>query len=111
MAVRSKSECMIVSKLLEYRLLFDYERSVYLKPVGWVYPDFTILHPRTGKVILYERFGRMDDPDYRNRTVRKRMLYPENGYRPGGNFIYTMETQKHPLTFPEIDEVIRTYFF
>lgn len=111
MAVRSKSECMIVSKLLEYRLLFDYERSVYLKPVGWVYPDFTILHPRTGKVILYERFGRMDDPDYRNRTVRKRMLYPENGYRPGGNFIYTMETQKRPLTFPEIDEVIRTYFF
>lgn len=111
MAVRSKSESMIVSKLLEYRLLFDYERGVYLKPVGWVYPDFTILHPRTGKVILYEHFGRMDDPDYRNRTVRKLMLYPENGYRPGVNYIYTMETQKHPLTFPEIDEVIRTYFF
>ena len=104
--VRSKSEALIASRLQYFCIPFHYEERRILEPVGEVYPDFTLISPRTNQICIWEHFGKMDDQNYALRTVQKLLLYRANGYILGKNFLFTMESLEHPLTPKEIDNII-----
>lgn len=108
--VRSKSEYIIAEKLISYQIPFRYECGAYLRHYGWVYPDFIMLRASDFREIVYEHFGRMDDPTYLSHAVKKIMQYQENGYLPWKNFVYTVESSSSPLRPETVDEMIHSVF-
>ena len=72
--------------------------------------DFTIMHPKTGAIILWEHFGLADNPDYQRKIEFKLIKYLKAGYLPGHNMIITFEDSAHPLSFIEIEEIVKKYF-
>lgn len=108
---RSKSEYIIASKLKNKGIPFKYEKELFLREYGRVYPDFTIFDPNTKQEIYWEHFGMMDDPDYRDKTYKKMQAYLDNGYLPGINFIMTFESNVKPLNYKLVDKMIDEYFY
>ena len=74
------------------------------------YPDFTIKHPRTGKIYYWEHFGMMDDEEYIKKACSKLQVYALNGIVPSVNLIMTFETSENPLGAEEVMELIEKYF-
>lgn len=107
--VRSKSEALIVSSLVKNHIPFRYECPLYLND-HVLYPDFTILHPKTKKIYYWEHFGKMDVPDYIRITNAKINTYFMNGINPSNNLVMTFESSANPLDYEIVDETIRLYF-
>lgn len=107
--VRSKSESMIVFLLHNYKIPFRYECELKLGAVT-AYPDFTIRHPVTGEMLIWEHMGMIDDPSYRRTAFSKLQLYLENGWIPSVNLILTYETRKYPLNMAYVENLIKEYF-
>lgn len=107
--VRSKSEALIVSALYRNHIPFRYECPLQLG-VLTIYPDFTILHPKTKKIYYWEHFGQMDNQDYIRKTSKKLQTYFENGINPANKLIMTFESSTNPLDYEVVDETIRLYF-
>lgn len=110
--VRSKSEVIIANLLYQNKnhILYKYERPLELNVEGrskTVYPDFTILSKRIGKIIYWEHAGRMDDPYYVNDFVKKLNTYVMNGLLPGKDVILTYETQNNPLEIGVVKRMIK----
>ena len=109
--VRSKSEVIIANLLYQNRhILYKYERPLELEAEGKskiVYPDFTILNKRTGKIVYWEHAGRMDDPYYVNDFVKKINTYVTNGLLRGKDVILTYETQNNPLEISVVKRMIK----
>ncbi len=74
-----------------------------------MYPDFTIISRRTGKILYWEHDGRMDDPKYAEKAVRKINSYIRNGIIPGEKLILTFETEKIALSDDTIYRIIECY--
>lgn len=108
--VRSKSEIMIADFLYAEGIPYKYECPINLKGFGVIYPDFTILNVRERKIIYYEHFGKMDDPEYATKTVKKIKLYEQNGIHMGDTLIATWETKNCPLTPRDIRRVVQRIF-
>ncbi|MBE5877265.1 MAG: hypothetical protein E7290_10315 [Lachnospiraceae bacterium] len=106
---RSKSELMIATRLREREIPYRYECALELGNET-LYPDFTIRHPRTGKVYYYEHFGKMDDVGYRNRNMSRVELYAKHGIIPGVHLIMSFETQDEPLSLYTIESLLTQYF-
>ena len=106
--VRSKSEQLIDYALYERGLAFRYECGVDIDGVMF-YPDFMILHPVTGKIILWEHCGMMDDPAYVEKFLIKLQAYIAAGYIPSVNLIFTFETEASPLTMKHVQDMIEMY--
>lgn len=107
--VRSKSESMIASELFANAIPYRYECALEIEGYPF-YPDFTIRHPMTGKLYIWEHFGMIDQEEYLEKTLKKIRIYLRNGYIPGINFIMTFETQQKPLGYDTVYRVIRDYF-
>lgn len=105
--VRSKSEVFWDDALLDINAVYRYENALVLKNGKVVYPDFTVLLPEEKRLVIIEHFGRMDDPQYAMRNMRKLQEYAENGYIPGRDVFFTMETKAQPLTSTQIKAVLR----
>ena len=110
--VRSKSEVIIANLLYQNQnhILYKYERPLEMTIEGRskiVYPDFTILSKRTGKIIYWEHAGRMDAPYYVNDFVKKMNTYVTNGLLPGKDVILTYETQNNPLEISAVKRMIK----
>lgn len=67
------------------------------------------MNRRTGKIYLYEHFGRMDDFMYVENSMRKLDLYEKNGYLLGKNLIITRETVASPLNIKKVDSYIKEF--
>ncbi len=106
--VRSKSEVIIANELFRAGVPYRYECPLIIHGVK-IHPDFTILNVKKRKEIYWEHFGKMDDPDYANKTVFKKKLYLEGGYYQGDSFICTMESLKYPLSVKDIRKMIEHY--
>ncbi len=109
LAVRSKSEAMIATRLYTNNIPFRYECALYLNQKK-VYPDFTIRHPVTGALYYWEHLGLLEDPTYSERTGRKIELYAKAGLYINRNLLITSEEQSKPLSVDEIDKMIADYF-
>ncbi|WP_026497207.1 hypothetical protein [Butyrivibrio sp. WCD3002] len=107
--VRSKSEKIIADTFFELGIEYKYECPLKLKGYGIVYPDFTILRKRDGKEIYWEHDGRMDEPDYANKAVRKINSYIANGIFPGDKLVISYETSKIVLNDRVIKMLIDEY--
>lgn len=107
--VRSKSEKIIADMLEKYKVPYVYEPSIHLKSGSIVYPDFLILNRRLRKQFIYEHFGIMSDSQYSDRTIEKISIYQQNGYFPGDNFLFSMESQNKPLDTRCIEKMIENY--
>lgn len=95
--VRSKSELIIADLLNRENIPYRYEYPIYIKNVGKVYPDFTVLNVRSRKEIYWEHLGMMDDPMYVESALRKIISYEQNGIFVGDKLILTYESRKYPL--------------
>ncbi|MGN0329158.1 MAG: ATPase [Lachnospira sp.] len=107
--LRSKSEVIIDMMLYKNNIPFRYEDRLTLDGIE-VYPDFTIRHPVTGKIIYWEHFGLMDEEVYRNSACSKIKLYCDNGIIPSVDLITTYETKLHPLDIGHVEAIIKEYF-
>lgn len=107
--VRSKSEVFISTVLHKYAIPFRYECALTLGNKV-IYPDFTIRHPKTGKIYYYEHFGRMDDASYCKKACAKLELYSLNGIVPTIQLLATFETSDNPLTPEAVERLVKQYF-
>lgn len=107
--VRSKSEAVIAMSLQANKIPFRYECALELGNVK-VFPDFTIMHPRTGEVHYWEHLGMIDVKEYVWNASSKINLYMENGFQIGTDLIITSETKERPLTPMDVERTIRHYF-
>jgi len=107
--VRSKSELMIDTLLFIHKIPFRYECALKLGKRK-IYPDFTIMHPKTGKIYYWEHFGMMDDAEYIRKACSKLQLYCVNGIIPSIHLITTFETREHPLGTEDVMKILVEYF-
>jgi len=107
-SVRSKSEAMIVMALHLNRIPFRYECALDLNGTK-IYPDFTILHPLSGKIMYWEHFGLIDNKDYQKAYHAKMHQYISNQVYPSINLITSYETNDMPLTFEKLDQILAAY--
>ena len=103
--VRSKSEAFIAISLDAHNIPYRYECALPLK-YNTVYPDFTIRHPLNGKLIIWEHFGMMDDPEYAGKTAKKIKQYIQEGFIPNKTLFMTFESDERPLDFREVTFII-----
>lgn len=108
--VRSKSEKIIADKLFLKNIPYQYERPIYLRGYGTVYPDFHCLDVSRRKEIIWEHFGMMGDEEYSRKAFRKIDLYTQNGYYHGDNIIYTFESSDNPMNTKIVDILIQNSF-
>ena len=107
--VRSKSEKILADYFYRNGILYKYEKPLYLKGFGIVHPDFTFLSRKLKKEIYWEHHGRMDDPVYAQKAVKKIQAYEENGIYPGERLILTFETTKTFLNTRLMETLARQY--
>lgn len=108
--LRSKSEVIIDMMLYKYGIPFRYEDKLILDNGIYIYPDFTVRHPISGKRMYWEHFGLMDKQDYRNSACKKIRLYCDNGIIPSIDLIATFETVDHPLDVEKVEKIIQEFF-
>ncbi len=109
--VRSKSEKIIADIFYDLGIEYKYECPLMLKGYGVVYPDFTILRKRDGKEIYWEHDGRMDDPKYAEKAIRKINSYISNRIFPGDNLIVSFESSAVVINDRIIKELIKEYLY
>ena len=107
--VRSKSEAIIDMFLYTYKIPFRYECALQLGDIT-LFPDFTIMHPKTGELFYWEHFGMMDDSNYCKNMHSKLQLYTSHGIIPSIHLITTYETKSHPLSSTLVKILIEHYF-
>ena len=107
--VRSKSEAIICMILHINKIPFRYECALELGDTT-LFPDFTIRHPRTGELLYWEHFGRMDDPVYSKDAFSKLQMYNSYGILPSVHLITTFETKANPLSSELAEAIVRHYF-
>lgn len=109
--VRSKSEILIADRLYNAGVPYVYERA-YQPYLGaeLIFPDFTILHPRTYEVWYWEHFGKMDEVKYSTEAKKRLEDYSFKDIYPGKNLIITFETSKSPLNTDYVENLIKMFF-
>lgn len=108
--VRSKSEAEIIMILVKYGIPYRYECDLYSNDRIIGCPDFTIMHPSTHEIFIWEHFGLLDDTSYVRRNIYKVQKYIEAGFYPMVNFIVTSETYSKPFDITLADSLIQQFF-
>lgn len=107
--VRSKSEKIMADYFFRNGIEYKYECPLYLKGMGMVYPDFTFFSSKHRKEIYWEHNGRMDDPAYAKKAIRKIQTYENNQIFPGERLILTYETEQNVLSTAKIEQMVKKY--
>ena len=108
--VKSRAEQMIADTLFLAGIPYRYECGItFNNGKTWFYPDFMIMHPRTGEILLWEHFGMEDLEYYRHKNANKMYVYFDNGFIPGKNLICTVSNDQIQLTPARIQANIHEY--
>lgn len=94
--VRSKFEKLIADTLFSEKIPYQYERELDLSGKG-IYPDFTIVDPRNGRILYIEALGMMDDPNYVSGNLKKIRLYEKNSIFTGDRLILIFDSREAPF--------------
>lgn len=103
--VRSKSEMIIANLLFENDIPYRYECKLALGGID-IYPDFTILCPKSGKTIYWEHFGLADNSEYMRKALNKIQTFHNNGFYPEEHLIMTFETAANPLDIEDVARIV-----
>ena len=107
--VRSKSEKIMADYFYRNGIEYKYECPLYLKGVGMIYPDFTFLSRKKGEEIYWEHNGKVDEPMYARKMVKKINAYENNGIFVGKRLILTYETEQTILNTDRIEELVNRF--
>ena len=107
--VRSKSEKILADMFYDMGIEYKYECPLHLKGYGVVYPDFTFLSKKTFEEIYWEHDGRMDDPEYAEKAIRKIDHYTRNNIIPGQRLIVTYESSNYVLNMQVAEAFVNEY--
>lgn len=108
--VRSKSEKIIADELFMSGVPYKYECPLQLRGFDRpIYPDFTVLNKRTGKVYFWEHLGMIDEPNYYSGVQWRLDLYAQNGIYIGDRILLTYETNYRSLNTSVIEFYIKEY--
>lgn len=110
--VRSKSEKIIADTFERKGISYHYEMPLKLKyrnKTITLYPDFTVMNIRTGKVYIFEHFGMMDKPSYFENAMLKMDTYEKNNIMLGDKLIITHETSGGTLDTNVLENYIDMY--
>ena len=107
--MRSKSEAMIAQVLFSHGIPYRYEEIHQILDAS-IATDFTIMHPVSHKIILWEHFGLSDLPNYQRSIDYKMPRYIRAGYLPGHNLITTYEDKQRPLSYVQVEALVKMYF-
>lgn len=102
--LRSKSEMMIDIYLNNQGATYRYESKLMLNDGSCTFPDFTIMN-KSGRLVYWEHFGKMDDPEYVEGFNKKIALYERNGIYINETLFCTFETLKSPLLPEDIEYI------
>jgi len=105
--VRSRGECIIADAIGRHDLPYHYEQKLELN-LGFIYPDFTIMHPKSCELYYLEYFGLTDDPVYAKRAYEKIEMYQRAGLGP--YLISLFDSSAAPLKSATIEAVLKSYF-
>lgn len=114
--VRSKSEAFIANFLFQNSAIVDYkyERPLTLtlkKKKYTIYPDFTIINLKSGRIFILEHIGGLDYENYRANFVWKHNLYIANGYVQNHTLLYTFEVSEKPIDIDLMKKLISEVIF
>lgn len=107
--VRSKSEKILADMFNRYQVPYVYEPRIVFANSKVIYPDFITLNCRLRKTIVWEHFGMMGDNVYVGKNLARINMYETNGYWPGDNLIFSIESDEQPLNVKLAEKMIRKY--
>lgn len=110
--VRSKSEKIILDEFNRLEIPYHYEKPLVLysgKKKIIIYPDFTVMNKRTGRIFYWEHLGLVDKLSYFDSTIRRFDLYESNNLLIGSDVIISHETSYAPLNTNSIISKIENY--
>ena len=107
--VRSKSEAMIAYCLYRYNIPYHYEEEYEFNGIK-IAPDFTIKHPKTEQIYIWEHFGRAEQKKYQGDFLSKLPIYLDSGFIPGKNFIMTFETHDDQISILKVEQIVQETF-
>lgn len=105
--VRSKSEKIMADYFYRNNVEYKYEKPLFLKGYGYVYPDFTFFSKRIGDEVYWEHDGKMDDPEYARKAIKKIDEYENNEIYIGERLFVTFETSNKILSTREIERILK----
>ena len=99
-------ELIIADKLFNADIAYDYEKPLEGSVrKGRIFPDFSFADA-SGDLIIWEHFGRMDDPQYVKGHEWKMKWYAENGFSEGENLFSTTENLNSGIDSSELDRIL-----
>ncbi|MBR5937813.1 MAG: hypothetical protein IKZ90_06075 [Clostridiales bacterium] len=104
--VRSKSEVLFANLYTDLGIPYRYEEEITLPDGQVMVPDFSLWDKKRRRVIYHEHFGKMDDPVYRKRNLKKIDDYRRNGIYSARNLIMTFEGEGTSLNMREMRAMI-----
>ena len=108
--VKSMAEFMIAETLLKYGVPYIYEEKVKTIDLQYYKPDFTAINIKTGKVMLWEHLGMLDNPKYLNDNIMKFESYRLIEIYPGNGMIITMSSKDKPLKQETVEYIVENSF-
>ena len=103
--MRSDGELYIAARLSHFGLPYRYEAETGIPDLSGV-PDFTIIRPRDRKLMYWEHFGMVGDPEYVDRNIYKVSKYIDYGIKPWDNFIMSFNQEGGGFNAKLIDSLI-----
>ena len=108
--VRSKSEILIANTLYDFGVDYLFECKILLPGYGPANPDFFVLDIKNRRTIIWEHLGKMGDPAYVERNLRKINGYLKLGYVIGETLLLTFESESQPISTAVIKKMVKHYF-
>ena len=87
-------------------ILYDEEGNAYV-----IYPDFILCENENSPDaawVYWEHLGLLDMSDYRERTMLKLKLFPQNGIMPGRNLILTTDGMNESIDLMAVSNVLNS---
>ena len=92
------------------RVDYLFECEIRLPGYGTANPDFFVLDIKNRRTIIWEHLGKMGDPAYVERNLRKINGYLKLGYIIGETLILTFESESQPISTAVIENTVKHYF-
>ena len=108
--VKSMAEFIIAESLLKHNVPYIYEDKVKTIDNQRYKPDFTAINIRTGKILLWEHFGMLENPKYLDDNISKLESFRLMGCYPGNGMIITMSSKQQPIKEETVDYIVRNSF-